>query len=197
MRLRGGFGSLCDPVHSGFIEVLHAGEWGSICTDESVENQGENRLVADVVCRQLGFPHGTRVDPLTAQPPSTEAPSPFNADNRPPAEEAEEPVERFWLRDVACSGPEGRLVDCNLGQGFRNNNAGCSSNPHRIHAACRQFPVVEALEAITTPGAGASQSTAWDRRVCTAVHVCLSAWGEGPMHLPFCFLKLCFELVPI
>ena len=158
MRLRGGFGSLCDPVHSGFIEVLHAGEWCSICTDESVENQGENRLVADVVCRQLGFPHGTRVDPLTAQPPSTEAPSPFNADNRPPAEEAEEPVERFWLSDVACSGLEGRLVECNLGQGFRNNNAGCSSNPHRIHVACRQFPVVEALEAVTTPGAGASFS---------------------------------------
>ena len=166
MRLRGGFGSLCDPIHSGFIEVLHLGEWGSICTDRASENEAEDNLVADVVCRQLGFPHGTRVDSLTARPqPPAEAPSPTN----PPTytyfydyaymsatEEAEEPVERYWLSDVTCSGPEGRLVDCDLGPGFRRNPAGCRLNPHRISVACRQFPVVEALEAITTPGAGAS-----------------------------------------
>ena len=163
MRLRGGFGSLCDPVHSGFIEVLHFGEWGSICTEQFSENVGEDNLVADVVCRQLGFPHGTRVDPLTARPPPPEqAPSPYSSyyysyyyDYGSATEEAEEPVERFWLSEVTCSGPEGRLIDCDLGPGFRNNNAGCRFNPHRIHIACRQFPVVEALEAITTPGAGA------------------------------------------
>ena len=164
MRLRGGFGSLCDPVNSGFIEVLHDGEWGSICTNARSESLIDLSFLdsdfeADVVCRQLGFPHGTRVDPLTARPPSPEAPSSpssNNDDDVPPAEEAEEPVERFWLSDVTCSGLEGRLIDCDLGEGFRINNAGCSPNPHRMHVACRQFPVEEALEAITTPGAGAS-----------------------------------------
>ena len=69
MRVRGGFGNLCDPIHSGFIEVLHSGEWGSICTEQTRENRAEDNLVADVVCRQLGFPHGTRIDPLRARPP--------------------------------------------------------------------------------------------------------------------------------
>ena len=162
MRLRGGFGTLCDPVHSGFIEVLHFGEWGSICTDQRQESRAEDNLVADVVCRQLGFPHGTRIDPLTARtPPPTpaedEAPSPYNTnyDNYLGTEEAEEQVERFWLSNVGCSGPEGRLIDCDLRQGFQNDNAGCNSMPHRLHVACRQFPVVEALEAVTDPEAGA------------------------------------------
>ena len=166
MRLRGGFGTLCDPVHSGFIEVLHFGEWGSICTDQASENRAEDNLVADVVCRQLGFPHGTRIDPLTTRPPPPtpadgEAPSPYSTyyyssyyDYRTISEEAEEPVDRFWLSEVACSGPEGRLIDCDLGQGFRNNNAGCGTRPHRVHIACRQFPVVEALEAVSDSDAG-------------------------------------------
>ena len=166
VRLRGGFGTLCDPVHSGFIEVLHFDEWGSVCTDQRAENRAEDNLVADVVCRQLGFPHGTRIDPLTSRPPPSppdgEAPSPYTTyyyssyyDYDSITEEAEEPVDRFWLSEVTCSGPEGRLIDCDLGEGFRNNNAGCSSRPHRIHIACRQFPVVEALEEVTTPDAGA------------------------------------------
>ena len=125
--------------------------------------------MADVVCRQLGFPHGTRVDPLTSRP---RRPARGDGNSSSPdtgttdyyytsdygvfaPEEAVEPVERFWLSEVACSGPEGRLIDCDLGPGFRNNNAGCSGNPHRIHVACRQFPVVEALEAEADPGAGA------------------------------------------
>ena len=166
VRLRGGFGTPCDPVHSGFIEVLHLGEWGSICTDRLTETRAEDNLVADVVCRQLGFPHGTRIDPLTAEaprpsPPDGEPPSPnaiyYDYGSIDPTEEAEEPVDRFWLSEVTCSGPEARLIDCDLGEGFRNNNAGCSSRPHRIHIACRQFPVVEALEEVTTPDAGRSE----------------------------------------
>ena len=177
-RLRGGFGTPCDPIHSGFIEVLHAGEWGSICTNvlgegrtdggSSRRNEGEEHLVADVVCRQLGFPHGTRIDPLTATPPppvpeDSEGPfrrryySDFYTDSL--EEEAEEPVERFWLTNVACSGVEGRLLDCDLGPGFLNNNTGCRLTPHRMHIACRQFPVVEALEALTDPDAGALRHT--------------------------------------
>ena len=173
MRLRGGFGTLCDPVHSGFVEVLHFREWGSICTKQQSENRARDNLVADVVCRQLGFPHGTRVDPLTTQPPP---PSPADGEAPPPlftpfydpiyydysdtvAEEAEEPVDRFWLSEVICGGPEGRLIDCNLGEGLRDSNASCGNRPHRLHIACRQFPIAEALEAVTTPEAGAGQST--------------------------------------
>ena len=178
MRLRGGFGTPCDPVHSGFIEVLHSGEWGSICTQQRPDNRAEDNLVADVACRQLGFPHGTRVDPLTSRPPPPsqsdgEASSPYATyyisyfDNSDTTEEAEESVDRFWLTQVTCSGPEGRLIDCNLGQGFLDNDTvgpGCRFEPHRIHIACRQFPVVEALEAVTTPDAGTF-------RHCTQSHV--------------------------
>ena len=204
VRLRGGFGTLCDPVHSGFVEVLHFEEWGSICTDQRAENRAEDNLVADVVCRQLGFPHGTRIDPLTSRPPPSsplggEAPSPYSTYYFPSyydadylTEEAEEPVDRFWLSEVTCSGPEERLIDCGLGEGFRNNNAGCRSSPHRIHIACRQFPVVEALEEVKTPDAGALHQ-------CTPgshVHTC---WLFPPLtimaivlhHQPCSYRNLC------
>ena len=85
------------------------------------------------MCRQLGFPHGTRVDPLTADPPPPEGDSSpyttfyykyyYQSEN---PEEAEEPVERFWLREVAYSGPEARLVDCDPGRGYIDNIVGCS-----------------------------------------------------------------------
>ena len=148
VRLRGGFGTLCDPIHSGFIEVLHSGEWGSICTQDFSEYSGENNLVADVVCRQLGFPYGNRVNPL----------------NLEDMEEADEPLDRFWLSSVRCRGLEDRLTGCDLGAGFIGDNPpsdysfldvdSCSDGDHRVTVACRQFPVVEALEAVTTPGAG-------------------------------------------
>ena len=153
VRLRGGFGTPCDPLHSGFVEVLHNSEWGSICSDARRELRSEDNLVADVVCRQLGFPHGTRVNPLT---PDARGGGSFR--DYEVTEEAEEPVERFWLSSVMCRGLEGRLTECSLGQGFRDNDAGCSAEAHRIHVACRQFPVVEALEAVTTPGAGAPRT---------------------------------------
>lgn len=169
VRLRGGSGTLCDPVYSGFIEILNKGEWGSICTRRFSEIEAEDKLVADVVCRQLGFPHGTRVDPLVATttvdldttPPASRF-RPFFGINADP-EEAEEPVELFWLYgyDVRCAGPEQNLVDCDLGLGFRRNPGECESDSHRIYAACRQFPVVEAFEEITTPGAGAYCSETW------------------------------------
>ena len=148
VRLRGGFGTPCDPLHSGFIEVLHNDEWGSICTQSIREDRGENNLVADVVCRQLGFPYGNRVDPLDSEG----------------MEVAEQPLGRFWLSSVRCRGPEDRLTGCDLGQGFLEDDSlsddslldygGCSDGDHRVTVACRQFPVVEALEAVRTPGAG-------------------------------------------
>ena len=64
MRLRGGFGTPCDPLHSGFVEIFHDGEWGRVCLEAFDYNQEpDDRLVADVACRQLGFPHGTLVIP--------------------------------------------------------------------------------------------------------------------------------------
>eukprot|EP00892_Ulva_mutabilis_P007276 jgi/Ulvmu1/4920/UM202_0005.1 len=134
VRLRGGFGSICDPLYTGFVEVFHLEEWGAICTD----SEYEDFLVADVVCRQLGFPHGTVVDPV----------SPIDY-----SDEAEEPQERFWLTNAQCRGVEEELLDCRLGQGFITNNQGCGGNPSRFTVACRAFAVSEALEDVSTPGA--------------------------------------------
>ena len=160
--------------------------------------------MADVVCWQLGFPHGTRIDPLTARtPPSMPegAPSPYSTNHYtyyyeydPTMEDAVEPVESFWLSSVACGGPEARLVDCNIGPGFLNNNSGCRSRPHRIYVACRQFAVVEALEASTTPGAGLflrlcthskyeqtlrAQVAAADRHECSRVASRAPVWSSS------------------
>lgn len=142
-------------MHSGYVEVLHNGEFGSICTTSYFEVRSQDNLVARVVCRQLGFPYATRVDPLT----------PLPQDQIPPRStfegpvEAEEPEDRFWLYDgdLECRGPEERLVDCDVGAGFTEaSNERCLGDPtyHRLHVACRQFPVPEALEGVTTPGAG-------------------------------------------
>ena len=155
VRLRGGFGTPCDPVHSGFIEVFNAGEWGAIC--EGGGYRTTDRLVADVVCRQLGFPHGTVVDALSIQPVQ---PYDYYFSGEL-LEEAQEPQARFWLDGVQCRGLEQRLLDCDLGEGFINaadgGVAACLDSPvaSRVHVACRQFAVPEALEAVVTPGAGA------------------------------------------
>eukprot|EP00892_Ulva_mutabilis_P011615 jgi/Ulvmu1/8826/UM049_0006.1 len=74
-------------------------------------------------------------------------------------EEAEEPVGRFWLNVVDCNGTEERLVDCRLYSGFIDAASGCGdprgpAAQHRRHVACRRFPVEEALETVTIPGAG-------------------------------------------
>lgn len=167
--MRGGFGTLCDPVYTGFVEIWHSGEWGSICSSQI--DEGNNRLVADVVCRQLGFQHGTRVNPLTSRLGLTDTESDDLPDDiGDSVEEAEEPVRRFWLvsSELRCSGPEKRLVDCELGQGFIENSNQCPLQPHRMHIACRQFPVVEALEAVEAPGAGEVSVSAVS--TCSASH---------------------------
>lgn len=151
MRLRGGFGTLCDPIHTGFVEVFHLGEWGAICTN--IRFQSEERLAGDVVCRQLGFPHGTTVDPSSNPLPPVD--DGYYSSYDPDVEEATEAQERFWLNQVTCRGPEERLVDCDIGQGFRPRNAGCPALAQRLTVACRTFAVSEALEDVTTPGAGA------------------------------------------
>ena len=154
MRLRGGFGTLCDPVYTGFVEVFHFDEWGAICTGDDQED----RLAADVVCRQLGFPHGTMVDAETNPPDRERIYDDYGGysyiDYVAEMEENLAPQDRFWLNVLNCRGPEDTILDCDLGQGFRSNNAGCSS-PVRLTVACRTFPITAALEDDTTPGAGA------------------------------------------
>lgn len=147
VRLRGGFGSPCDAIHSGFVEIFHRREWGAICTGR----QFDTPQVAGVVCRQLGFPHGTLVDPSVN--PADDDPEYYSTNLD---DEADEPQERFWLSGVRCRGPEDVLNDCDLGLGFRNGNVGCSDSPSRLTVACRSFAVSEALENVATPGAGAS-----------------------------------------
>ena len=153
MRLRGGFGTPCDAVYSGFVEIYHFGEWGAICNGRD----DNDHLAADVVCRQLGFPHGTVVDPMTNQ---VDDYSSFDYGSEPSVEyeEAEEPQGRFWLDGVQCRGPEQRLVDCSLGKGLRRNNAGCGPRRGRarLTIACRTFAVDAALENVTTAGARAT-----------------------------------------
>ena len=63
------------------------------------------------------------------------------------------------LAGVQCRGIEAAVTECNTGQGFLTNTTECPLDGRTIslqlHAACRQFPVLEALEALKTPGAGA------------------------------------------
>eukprot|EP00892_Ulva_mutabilis_P008495 jgi/Ulvmu1/6017/UM260_0001.1 len=87
LRLRGGFRLPCDPIYTGSVEIFHLNEWGAIC------DRFRGFGVADVVCRQLGFPHGDNVNPST-NPPD---PEPGQFGSGAPTEEAEEPQERFWL----------------------------------------------------------------------------------------------------
>lgn len=144
MRLRGGSGSPCDPLYTGFTEIFHSGAWGAVCNNFQADPS------ADVICRQLGFPYATPVNSFIARPePDYDN---FDREFFPRfAEEAEEESEIFWLRDVQCGGLEAELSECDLGVGFRALS-GCDND--RLHVACRTFPVDQALEARVTYGAG-------------------------------------------
>ena len=149
MRLVGGFGTPCDPLYTGIVEIFHAGEWGVICGGRLDPTDSPfGTLAPDVICRQLGFPHGTVVDGL----------EPGNTDN---VEESQLPLGRIWLRDLLCRGPEERVLDCDLvPRRFlrRRDEASfgsCGFSERRLNVACRQFAVEPALEAVTTPDAGA------------------------------------------
>ena len=49
LRLRGGLGTPCDFLHSGFVDFFHEGEWGGAPVVAGT-------LAADVACRQLVLP---------------------------------------------------------------------------------------------------------------------------------------------
>lgn len=136
------------------MEIFHDGEWGAICNGDD----RFDRLTADVVCRQLGFPHGNPINPAGDVDPASLGYNDYGfLAYDPPVEEAEEPLGRFWLDRVSCNGPEQRLADCDLGAGFLGDAGGpCADSRSQIRftVACRSFPVPAALEEVTTPGAG-------------------------------------------
>ena len=156
VRLRGGSGTPCDPVHTGFAEIFLNGAWGAICGESGGRNDA---LVADVACRQLGFPHGTPVDP-TANPRTGpgvyDLYSYYYIDYSLTGEESIEPSPGTWLDEFACQGTEESILDCPITFSLRNDYSftrGCDFSS-RITVVCRTFAVPEALEAVTTPGAG-------------------------------------------
>ena len=83
--------------YEGRVEVYHNGAWGTVCDDVwDIED-------ATVVCRQLGFPHGTTQSHTNAQfGPGTG---------------------QIWLDNVACSGQESRLDACG-NEGWGTHNCG-------------------------------------------------------------------------
>ncbi|XP_028411924.1 deleted in malignant brain tumors 1 protein-like isoform X2 [Dendronephthya gigantea] len=69
----------------GRVEVLHDGEWGTICDDRWGFDD------ARVVCRQLGFSDAVSELPAGGVPPGSG---------------------RIWLDEVACTGEEGNIAMC-------------------------------------------------------------------------------------
>ena len=89
----------CDDVHFGAVEFFNAGRWGSICAPDS--DVATFAIDAAVVCRQLGFPFGSLIDPAETF--------------------YEEPGEMegiAWASDVLCTGLEDRLDECFFPENF-------------------------------------------------------------------------------
>ncbi|XP_033754354.1 deleted in malignant brain tumors 1 protein-like isoform X2 [Pecten maximus] len=79
VRLSGGYSK-----SSGRVEVLHSGQWGTVC-DESWDNDD-----AVVVCRMLGYSRGSAYSYAVFGQGSG----------------------LIWMSDVDCSGSESSLLDC-------------------------------------------------------------------------------------
>lgn len=148
VRLRGGFGTPCDQIHTGFIEVFHDGEWGAVC---SAFSRTEDRT-AFVVCRQMGFRYGLRIDSSINPAGADEDILEYDALEEnfalTGAEEADEPQERYWIDGADCNGREERLLDCDLGDGFLDEDEEYQQCPEefsvRMTVACRMFPITAA-----------------------------------------------------
>ena len=165
MRLVGGFGTPCDSIHTGTVEIFHAGEWGGICVEAASLRVPVDLLAAGTICRQLGFPHGNVVSSVIPGP----TPLYLDSYNGPLDDLVEsEASGRVWLNGLQCFGNERRVLDCSLRpRGFLTDTAEClrglgvgatfDSATARLELACRKFPVEEAEEGIVTRGAGAIQ----------------------------------------
>eukprot|EP00892_Ulva_mutabilis_P001727 jgi/Ulvmu1/11555/UM078_0048.1 len=164
VRLVNGFGTPCDPLHTGTVEVFHASEWGAICVAVIEQRDPADTLAADAVCRQLGFPHGNPVSTLIPVPPELRDSQNFLLED---LVESGAPG-RVWLEGLRCRGGEQSVLDCELdppefvndaetcfGAGLASFADDYSSTPGTIplQVACRQFAVEAAAEAVTSPGA--------------------------------------------
>ena len=129
--------------------------------------------MADVACRQLGFPHGTEL-PMDSvsmfSPDDPESPSLLN-----------------WLDRIDCRGPEERLVECDLRRGFlRTPLVRTPVQPNIV--VCRQFAVEAALESVVTPGAGTHLKAARNRGLLWSV--VQDEMGPRTQLWPRCVLKI-------
>lgn len=75
-------------ISSGYLEVLHDGVWGAVCTD------GWSRSESYVACGNLGYPD-------------------VEDGQLPPAENYK--VTHYWMNRVVCSGIESTLYECKHG----------------------------------------------------------------------------------
>eukprot|EP00892_Ulva_mutabilis_P011624 jgi/Ulvmu1/8834/UM049_0014.1 len=164
VRLRGGVGTQCNSVFTGFVEVFHNGAWGAVC----MSRYSRNALVADVICRQIGADHGNLVDPFPPPPPDLNSDvydateditvldlvSLYEDDDLESVVESGGPASLVLLMDgPECRGPEQRLDACDIGNGFHRTDQGCGPQSAQLHVACRNFAVSAALEGVDTQGA--------------------------------------------
>lgn len=173
MRLVDGFGTPCDPLYTGVVEIFHAGEWGAICVEVGAARVPIDLLAADTVCRQLGFPHGTIVSTLNPRGVILSEYAYFYPNDADVSDlEESESSGRVWLHRLQCSGGEEQVLDCLRGPPqFFNDRDTCinfrdkyndyydyddyTGETVRMEVACRQFAVEEAAETNFTSGAGA------------------------------------------
>lgn len=175
VRLIDGVGSPCDPLYTGILEVFNEGRWGAVCTFGQ-----SDAIVADVVCRQLGFPFGNPVDgDFAFDDDGTNEPETFD--------ESEIVSDTVWLFGATCRGPEDNLSDC-LGDYYDGFSDGTSTRPctRRLHIACRQFAVDDALEE-TSGTAGAPCSPYFYTCISTSIcrwYACTSVcrWWRSWSH---------------
>eukprot|EP00892_Ulva_mutabilis_P002672 jgi/Ulvmu1/12405/UM009_0052.1 len=179
VRLRGGSGTPCDPVHTGFVEIFLDDAWAGIC--EALADV--DRLVSDVVCRQLGFPHGTVVEP-TANPRTGpgvyDLYSYFYLDYGADSEENQLPSDAFVVNEFNCQGTEDRVLDCGHDAfGLRSTDyIGLDCADSRLTVVCRSFSVPEALEDVNTPGADDGDVRLLDK-------ISVANWQTGRLEIFF------------
>ncbi|XP_019639431.1 PREDICTED: uncharacterized protein LOC109481341 isoform X1 [Branchiostoma belcheri] len=127
-------GTLCDKAirlvggslsNEGRVEVLHNGQWGTVCDDSWDIND------AHVVCRSLGYPDAHQHTTQASFGPGSGS---------------------IWLDDVGCRGTEGSLADCPH-NGWGNHNCGHSEDAGVVCSSpCPNPPV---LTASSISGCGA------------------------------------------